>query len=348
MKKKDVVNLIRFHVEKDDESFINQSELMASEFFEEGDEELALYIKSLISPISTIIPQETGKSSRIGFLERVDFDNESLLIPDKLRKELVGVANASRKNIWGNKYLFYGEPGTGKTQAAYQISRLLKRTLWQVNVAQLIDSHLGETSKNIEQLFKDINEYPFKTNMVVLFDEIDSLALKRNDDRDLREMARATTELFKGLDSLSKEVVLIATTNLHKELDKALLRRFVARINFDVYSHDDLVNIGLHYYKYYCEKMEIACPYNSIIEKFLNSSLSLPNPGELKNMILTSLAFSDPKNVSEHLRRLFEELFQTHEMTDLTFLREELGLTIREVEALTGISKSEVSRRQHK
>ena len=345
MRKKDIVNLIRFHFENDDASFKRQSELIASEFFQDGDEELALYIKSLVSPISSIVPQSNEELPRIGFLEKVVSNNEPYIIPDILRNDLVGITNASKRNIGLNRFIFYGQPGTGKTQAAYQISRLLKRELWQVNISQLIDSHLGETSKNIYQLFKDINEYPFKRNMIVLFDEIDALALKRVDSTDLREMGRATTELFKGLDSLSKEVVLIATTNLFSSLDKALLRRFVAKINFDVYEKSDLVDVGSYYYKYYCDQIGVAETYIRIVKKLLLACDTLPNPGELKNIMMTSLAFSSNENPDEHIQRLFFALFGENCADNVKWLHDDLGMSLREMELVTGISKSELSRR---
>ena len=209
MKRLDIVNLIRCHKEGDEEGFNRQATIIAEGIYEKGDKELANYIISLISSSFTIVPQE-NKIKTLGVLEKQNYSKKPLYIPDKLKNELVGLTNACKKNIGLNCFLFYGSPGTGKTEAASNIARLLKRDLWVVNIAQLIDSHLGETSKNIASLFDSINSFEFKSSMVVLFDEIDSLAFNRTDSRDLREMSRATTELFKGLDSLSNEEICIS------------------------------------------------------------------------------------------------------------------------------------------
>ena len=198
MKKKDIINLIRFYSEGDENGFVQQAMLIADEFYETGDIELANYIQSMLSEASTIVPQENAVK-HIGPLNQVPYSKEPLFLPNSIKEELVGIVNAIKRNIGINTFLFYGHPGTGKTKACAQVARLLKRRLWEVNISQLIDSHLGETSKNISSLFDTINEYPFKKTMVVLFDEIDALVLKRDDTRDLREMARATTEFFKGL-----------------------------------------------------------------------------------------------------------------------------------------------------
>lgn len=59
-----------------------------------------------------------------------------------------------------------------------------------------------------------------------MFDEIDALALDRTNSHDLREMGRATSTLLKGLDNLSSNAIIIATTNLFENFDKAMTRRF--------------------------------------------------------------------------------------------------------------------------
>lgn len=346
MRQKDIVNLIRYHCEKDEESFIAQAKKIASEFYDQGDEELAKYINSLLLPVSTIVPQNIEKKT-IGFLDQVYFTNEPYYLPDAIHKGLRGIINACKRNIGINKFLFYGKPGTGKTQAATQISRILKRNLWQVNTSKLINSYLGETSKNIASLFKDITDYPFKKTMVILFDEIDSLSLKRNDARDLREMDRATTELFKGLDSLPNDVVLIATTNLFDDLDPALSRRFAAKIDFDSYQKEDLIQIGLHYYDICCKRVGIDSSYRRTVLKLLSFADKLPSPGELKNVMMSSTAFSDPNNIGDHVALIYEGLGNSKDR-NIETIREQYNFTLRELELISGVSKSEIGRRLKK
>lgn len=344
MKKKDIVNLIRFYSEGDDNSFNKQAMMIADEFYDTGDEELSKYIRSLLSDVSTIIPQENAVK-HIGALQLVDLKNEPLYLPEAIKNNLIGIINAVKRNIGINTFLFYGHPGTGKTEACINVARLLKRKLWKVNISQLIDSHLGETSKNINALFESINSFPFKKTMVVLFDEIDALALRRDDSRDLREMARATTELFKGLDSLNKDVVLIATTNMFKQLDSALIRRFAGKINFDLYSREQLVDIGLKLYKTYLNRMEGFSNDERIVSKILESTDYLPYPGELKNIIKSSMAFSNVEEPNDYLKRLILDLNPECDLNDILYLKEKYNFSTRDIEQIVGISKSEVARR---
>lgn len=77
-----------------------------------------------------------------------------------------------------------------------------------------------------------------------MFDEIDTIALDRINQNDIREMGRVTSTFLKALDNLSTEAVIIATTNLYENLDKALVRRFDATIDFDRYSDDDKIEVA--------------------------------------------------------------------------------------------------------
>ena len=68
----------------------------------------------------------------------------------------------------------------------------------------------------------------------------------------------------------------------------------------------------------------------------------IPYPGDLKNLIKTSLAFSNPNDEFDYLRRLYTSILPKTEKT-LKNLQNQ-GFTVREIEILTGISKSQVSR----
>ena len=69
----------------------------------------------------------------------------------------------------------------------------------------------------------------------------------------------------------------------------------------------------------------------------------IPYPGELKNLIKTALAFSDPTNEYDYLKKLYESINPRIETGDFKFLQDN-DFTVREIEVLTGISKSQVSR----
>lgn len=197
IKKKNVINLIKYHVENNDFQFRNEAVEIARSFDQSGDSQLAEYIMSQLSSASTFVPQGNIIDSK--FLKRIETDSSPLPLPSVIGDDVKGIINAINHNLGINKFLFEGAPGTGKTETAKQIARILERQLYVVEFSELIDSKLGQTAKNIVEIFKVINSMPYPTRTLILFDEIDAIALDRVNSRDLREMGRVTSTIFKGI-----------------------------------------------------------------------------------------------------------------------------------------------------
>lgn len=349
MKKQNVINLIKYHVERNENAFRNEAINIARYFDSIGDEQLAEYIMSLIAESNLYTPQSSDFESE--FLKQINTNvMEPLNLPTEISEDIKGIINAVNHNIGINKFLFEGLPGSGKTEAAKHIARLLDRTLFCVDFDNLIDSKLGQTNKNIASLFNEINMLPNSNRVVVLFDEIDVIALDRINSNDVREMGRVTSTILRELDrltDLNKEIVIIATTNLFSNFDKALIRRFDAVINFNRYSKNDLIEVAEYYFSAFIKNFKGISKDTRLFKKILNASDELPFPGELKNIIKTSLAFSDINSGYDYLRRLYNSLIGNLDRTDINQLYEK-GFTVREIEKLKGESKSTVSRKLNK
>lgn len=341
MKKRDILNLIKLHFENDNVGFIEQSNIIARDFEREGDYQLAEYVLGLVSNTNVLLPQEFGYNTN--FLEKINIINDSLFLPEELEEETIGIINAINSNLKMHKFLFEGAPGTGKTETVKQIARLLERDLFAVEFNYVIDSKLGQTSKNIKELFIEINYLPNPKRAIILFDEIDAIALDRINSNDLREMGRVTSSIIKELDNLNENIVLIATTNLYKSLDKALARRFDTIISFNKYEREDLVKIGELLLDKYIANYPNIRKNKKLFDKILNISENIPYPGELKNIIKTAVAFSDTTSPDDYLKRLF---YSITEVKDKKIKFEDLknyGFTLREIETLTGVPKSSVA-----
>ena len=335
MKKQNVLNLIKYHVERNENSFRNEAVAIARDFDSIGDYQLAEYIMGLISESSRYAPQ--GSDFESEFLKQVETRGlEALNLPLDITEDIKGIINAVNHNVGINKFLFEGLPGSGKTEAAKNVARLLDRTLFVVDFENLIDSKLGQTNKNITSVFKEINMIPNADKIVVLFDEIDVIALDRINSNDVREMGRVTSTILRELDrltDLNKEIVIIATTNLYS--------------NFNRYSDDDLVAVAEYYFSSFIKNFKGTSKDIRLVRKILRAAKKLPYPGELKNIIKTSLAFSEIGSEYDYLRRLYNNLIGNLEQKGLSELYEE-GFTIREIEKLKGESKSTVARKLNK
>ena len=132
--------------------------------------------------------------------------------------------------------LFYGEPGTGKTETVLQLARQTGRDILQVNVSQIKSMWVGESEKNIKQLFdtyrakvKDSEKAP-----ILLFNEADAIINKRQEgaERAVDKMENSIQNIIlQEMETL--DGILIATTNLAQNMDKAFERRFLYKIKFE-------------------------------------------------------------------------------------------------------------------
>jgi SpoVK/Ycf46/Vps4 family AAA+-type ATPase len=340
MKKKNIINLIKYYSEHNDAGFRSEAYEIAKFFDKTGDYQLAEYIMALMSDANTFVPQMDENNSSM--LEKIDYGNEGLWLPDIITQDLLGIVNAVAHKAGINRFMFQGSPGTGKTEAVKQLARILERDIYMVDFAAIIDSKLGQTQKNISNFFKEINNFVHPEKVMILFDEIDALALDRTNSNDLREMGRATSSLLKGLDYLDERIVLVATTNLYQHFDKALLRRFDSVIDFDRYNEDDLVLVAEELLNKFLTKFKLANKDVRLFRKIINLMNPIPFPGDIKNLIRISVAFSDPEDGHDYFRRLYYAV-NNEKPEDLVKLQRQ-KFTLREIEILTKIPKSTVGR----
>ena len=131
--------------------------------------------------------------------------------------------------------LFYGEPGTGKTETVLQLARKTGRDIMQVNISEIKSMWVGESEKNIKQIFdsyrKKVEE--FKITPILLFNEADAIIGKRQEgaERAVDKMENTIQNIIlQEMETL--DGILIATTNLAQNMDKAFERRFLYKIHF--------------------------------------------------------------------------------------------------------------------
>jgi len=115
-----------------------------------------------------------------------------------------------------------GPPGTGKSLLANHVAALIEKPLMVARLDSLISSRLGETAKNIREVFDHIA----RRGGVLFLDEMDAIAKLRDDRHELGELKRVVNTVIQGLDSLPDEAIVIGATNHAHILDSAIWRRF--------------------------------------------------------------------------------------------------------------------------
>ncbi|WP_346798068.1 AAA family ATPase [Halomonas sp. Bachu 37] len=119
----------------------------------------------------------------------------------------------------------HGLPGSGKTAMAAHLAKQLGRELITAHASSLMDKFVGGTEEKIAELFRRACE----KKAVLLLDEIDSLLMSRDGAQQSWEISH-TNELLVQLENFNG--ILLATTNRHDSLDRAVMRRFDLKVAF--------------------------------------------------------------------------------------------------------------------
>ena len=268
-------------------------------------------------------------------------------LPDPITWDILGIVRSMETNIGVHRFLFQGEPGTGKTEAARWLARLTGRTLCPVDFTSVPGSTPEQTGKALSCLFSRMNHSYTKTKAIFLFDDIDVLSQDGISEHGLQGTDCATrsfTRTFlRELDEMDSQVLLAAATRLCDQPVNDLARHFDAVISFDRYSQDDLMKIAENLLNQYWKPLRTRGQDRRLFRKILRQKSPLPYPGDLRNRIRTAAALCDPDGESDFFRRLYSA-YLGREPKDPKELKNQ-GFTVREIAALTGSSRSPIDRK---
>jgi len=175
---------------------------------------------------------------------------DDVVLNDKTRETLHNLMRQVDKEVvsrlveWGIKdkksgidarIIFYGHAGTGKTMTAYSLAKSLKRQVLVFDCSKILSMYVGESEKNVRKIFDTFYELSEKTKSepILLLNEADQFLSSRSSGitssadqmhNQMQNIFLEQIENFKGM--------LIATTNLLENIDKAFSRRFNYKIEF--------------------------------------------------------------------------------------------------------------------
>lgn len=207
----------------------------------------------------------------------------------QLDKEVI-----SRLVEWGIKdkksgidarIIFYGAAGTGKTMTAYSLAKSLKRQVLAFDCSKILSMYVGESEKNVRKIFDTFYDLceKTKTEPILLLNEADQFLGARSSGANsgADQMHNQMQNIF--LEQIEKfKGVLIATTNLLENIDKAFSRRFNYKIEFKKPNQEQRLSL-------WKKMLPLDAPYE---EKFdVNELAGYSLTGGQINLIIKNTAY---------------------------------------------------------
>ena len=159
----------------------------------------------------------------------------------------------------GFNCLFYGAPGTGKTETALQLARATGRDIMQVDISSIRDKWYGETEKIVKSIFENYAQLVKRSPRIpiLLINEADAILSVRTSiggsnpsiDKTENAIQNILLEAMENIDG-----IMIATTNLTCNLDSAFDRRFLYKVEF----HQPSVEAKTHIWKVFLPDLNTA------------------------------------------------------------------------------------------
>lgn len=146
------------------------------------------------------------------------------------RKKVYEDWNYTKKYQYGRglSVLLFGAPGTGKSMCAQVIAHEMNLELYRVDLSKVVDKYVGETEKAISMIFREAK----KCNVVLFFDECDTLFAKRSDDGGSNQASNNNKTALLLQEVEAYDGVSVLATNYKHNIDPAFFRRMKFIVEF--------------------------------------------------------------------------------------------------------------------
>ena len=232
----------------------------------------------------------------------------------RYRKQVYEQWDYNRKYPYGRglSVLLFGAPGTGKSMCAQVLANALNLELYRVDLSKVIDKYVGETEKSISMIFREAK----KCNVVLFFDECDTLFAKRSDDGGSNQASNNNKTALLLQEVEAYDGVSVLATNYKHNIDPAFFRRMKFIVEFQFPDPET---------RYILWKTTIpkGTPLADDVDlRFLADRFEFVG-GNIKNCILNAafLAASDGDGKQVHMRHYLQAIRYEFVKTGKVFTR---------------------------
>lgn len=146
------------------------------------------------------------------------------------KKQVYEQWNYMKKYPYGRglTVLLFGAPGTGKSMMAQVLAHELNLELYRVDISKVVDKYVGETEKSLSMIFREAK----KCNVVLFFDECDTIFAKRSDDGGSNQASANNKTALLLQEMEAYDGVCVLATNYKHNIDPAFFRRMKYIVEF--------------------------------------------------------------------------------------------------------------------